>query len=375
MPTINFRNVLLCLAILLQVLSLLKHNGVAYLGIPPSPEPSFGATLKPGEAEASELAGTSRSTNSATTAEWSNLSGSGGGTQAEAAFVCSTCGAGGASGSGGGPTNGAGLPPARGHWGHSRSGGAGQGPTGVDTPGPVGAHDPGPPNPGNPGPPDPGNPGPPDTGNPGPPDQGGAGNPGDPGTPPGPEFEFVDLISNNDFEGAESQSSCFRSLSEGEGDVHSTTARAITGSRSLGVHIPGFGSVGCDQEFSPHQGPVARTVTAATELRIDSLGSGGPGLNVCVVVFYEGGGDKPPQSTCQEFHEAPKGQDVVHVQLTSDAHVGQLHRVAFLLETTGAAATATLDNAHLLIEQVKGSGGPQAGGGGAASGDVHSAPR
>lgn len=42
-PGINFRNLLLCLAITLQLLTFLKHNGSVVVGFPSVPVPNFGS--------------------------------------------------------------------------------------------------------------------------------------------------------------------------------------------------------------------------------------------------------------------------------------------------------------------------------------------
>lgn len=60
-PGINFRNVLLCLAITLQLLTFLKHNGSVVVGFPSAPVPSFGSASDPEKPVAVGDAGVSRS--------------------------------------------------------------------------------------------------------------------------------------------------------------------------------------------------------------------------------------------------------------------------------------------------------------------------
>jgi hypothetical protein len=56
-PGINFRNALLCLAITLQLLTFLKHNGSVVVGFPSAPIPSFGSAPEPEKPAAAGDAG------------------------------------------------------------------------------------------------------------------------------------------------------------------------------------------------------------------------------------------------------------------------------------------------------------------------------
>jgi hypothetical protein len=203
------------------------------------------------------------------------------------------------------------------------------------------------------------------------------GDPGDPNGPggpdpdpvpnPGPEFDRVDLISNNDFEDQSQVSSCFEPFSASEGKVAIDTTTPIAGARSLKVNVSPFGRVGCIHDYAFNSGPTGKTVTLESKLRIDKPATGTGLLKVCAIVYFAN--TQEPTNSCKNF--VPNGRVPVAVKIVADVDGRQLQRVFFQLEATANAIEATLDDSHLVVESVKGSGGPgtPGGGGGDDGGD------
>ncbi len=190
------------------------------------------------------------------------------------------------------------------------------------------------------------------------------GEPGEPGEPVS-EFERVDLISDNGFEESEDPVSCFGPFSEDQGSVESTTTNPVAGAKSLAVHVFSFGRVGCIHDYSG-DGPSAKSVTVEGEVRVDAPG-GGEGLGVCVVVYFPN--DPEPEKKCQTRPLSDHG--VAEVRVSMDTDEKRLERAFFQLEAGGTAIDATLDEAHLYVDQRKGSqgdGGSGDGGGGGGGG-------
>jgi len=180
---------------------------------------------------------------------------------------------------------------------------------------------------------------------------------------PGAEYERVDLISNNGFEDPQSPA-CFAPFSDNDGSVASTTANPIAGAGSLAVEVAPFGRVGCIHEYGFEEGPIGRSVALEGKLRIDAPASG-EGLRVCVIVYFAA--TQEPGSQCRTLPLADHG--VVDVQLSLDVDGKRLQRVFFQLEAGGTSIeAATLDDAHLYVDQLRGSEGPSGGGGGGGGG-------
>ena len=192
-------------------------------------------------------------------------------------------------------------------------------------------------------------------------DPGGPGDPGEPEGPgevedpgePGPEFDRVDLIPNGDFEDSAEPTSCFEPNSTGEGSVAADTASPIAGQRSLSVTVSTFGKVACGHNYGFDGGPVGKTVTLEGELRLDQPATGSGELKVCAIIYFADSSE--PANSCQSL--SANGQVAVPVKILAPAEDRQLERVYFQLEAGDVAIDATLDNAHLIVESVKGSGG------------------
>ena len=194
--------------------------------------------------------------------------------------------------------------------------------------------------------------------------------PEEPGDPPS-EFERVDLISNNGFEEAEKPTACFEPFSEGQGGVASTTASPIAGGKSLAVHVSSFGRVGCIHDYFG-DGPIARSVTIEGEVRVDAPGAG-EALGICAVVYFPD--NREPEKRCQTRPLSNHG--VAGVTVSVDTEGKRLERAFFQLEAGATAIDATLDEAHLYVDQLKGSegGGDDGGGGGGGGGGGSSVGR
>jgi hypothetical protein len=196
---------------------------------------------------------------------------------------------------------------------------------------------------------------------PGPPYPGGGG-PYEEPLPPTTRFERVDLITNNGFEEAAEPTACFEPFAANQGSVASNTTNPIAGAKSLAVQLTTFGRVGCIHNYPDDEGPTGKAVTLQGEVRVDAPG-GGQGLEVCAVVYFEEDPNEP-HDECRTLPLSDHG--VVPVQLSMDTEEESLHRVFFQLGAEATAIDATLDEAHLYVDQVKGSGGggPDGGGGG-----------
>jgi hypothetical protein len=204
---------------------------------------------------------------------------------------------------------------------------------------------------------------------------GAPGAPGGPGEPegpgevedpgePGPEFDRVDLIPNGDFEDSAEPTSCFEPNSAGEGSVAADTASPIAGQRSLSLTVSTFGKVACGHNYGFDGGPVGKTVTLEGELRLDQPATGSGQLKVCAIIYFADSSE--PANSCQSL--SANGQVAVPVKILAPAEDRQLERIYFQLEAGDVAIDATLDNAHLVVESVKGSGGQGGGGGGGGDG-------
>jgi hypothetical protein len=223
-------------------------------------------------------------------------------------------------------------------------------------PGPIGA--PTPPTP--PAPPAPTGGGGGSGGNGGGPGGGGGGPPEYPEPPT--QYERVDLITNNGFEDLDHPTSCFAPFHDNEGTVGSDAASPLAGSYSLAATTTPFGRIGCGHEYKEEEGPIGKAVTAEAQLRIDSVTGGGEGLEVCAVVYFEN--DQQNKETCKTFHAGFGGP----VKVDFNPEGKRLRNVVFQLHGQGDAVAATLDEAHLWVEQLKGSEGPRGGSGGGGGG-------
>jgi len=181
---------------------------------------------------------------------------------------------------------------------------------------------------------------------------------------PPSEYELIDLISNNGFEQTEEPTGCFAPFNPNDGQVSSDAATPIAGAYSLALTVSPYGRVGCVHEYGYEAGPIARQVKLEGELRIDSPTSGAAPLRVCAIVYFAA--SQEPVQSCQTY--SPADQGVLHLSLTRDTEGKRLQRVFFQLEAEGAPIGATLDEAHLYVERLKGSEGQQGGGGGGGGG-------
>jgi hypothetical protein len=178
---------------------------------------------------------------------------------------------------------------------------------------------------------------------------------------PTSEYKRVDLIANNGFEDLDHPTSCFDPFTENDGTVANTDTAPLAGGHSLAASLIPYGRIGCIHEYGFEEGPIGKLITLEGQLRIDSVG-GDEGLEVCIVVYFES--DSQNHEACQTFHAGFQGP--VHAQL--DAEGKHLQRVFFQLHNQGDAVTATLDEAHLWVEVLKGSEGSHGGGGGGGGG-------
>jgi len=185
---------------------------------------------------------------------------------------------------------------------------------------------------------------------------------------PPSEYELIDLISNNGFEQTEEPTGCFAPFNPNDGQVSSDAATPIAGAYSLALTVSPYGRVGCVHEYGYEAGPIARQVKLEGELRIDSPTSGAAPLRVCAIVYFAA--SQEPVQSCQTY--SPADQGVLHLSLTRDTEGKRLQRVFFQLEAEGASIEATLDEAHLYVERLRGSEGQQGGGGGGGGGGTNS---
>ena len=178
---------------------------------------------------------------------------------------------------------------------------------------------------------------------------------GGPAEPPS-EFERVDLISNNGFEEAEDPTACFEPFSGNDGTVASTATNQLAGAKSLAVTVSPFGRVGCIHDYPFGAGPIGEAVTVQSKVRVDSP-TNGEGLEVCAIVYFDN--DPQPDEQCRTLPLSDHG--VADVLLSLDTEGKRLQRVFFQLQAGATRVDATLDEAHLFVDQLKGSEG---GGGG-----------
>ena len=182
------------------------------------------------------------------------------------------------------------------------------------------------------------------------------GNPTDPNDPNEPKIERADLIPNPTFEDAGQPLSCFVSFDNSDALVSSETAKPIAGARSLHLEIKKFARAGCIHDYGA-EGPKAKSVTLEGDLRND----GAAAVELCAIEYYAD--SQEPHQTCKTF--AASGGKVVHVSLAVAGEDRVISRAFFQLKSPGeATALATLDNAHLFVDSIAGSGGPHGGGGG-----------
>ncbi len=189
---------------------------------------------------------------------------------------------------------------------------------------------------------------------------------GGPGEPPS-EFERVDLISNNGFEEDEGPTACFEPFSGNDGTVASTATNPLAGAKSLAVNVSPFGRVGCIHDYPFGAGPIGEAVTVQSKIRVDSP-TNGEGLEVCAIVYFDG--DPQPDEECRTLALSDRG--VADVLLSLDTEGKRLQRVFFQLQAGATRINVTLDEAHLYVDQLKGSegggGGDDDGGGGGGGG-------
>ncbi|MGB7685493.1 MAG: hypothetical protein WBL45_06875, partial [Solirubrobacterales bacterium] len=191
--------------------------------------------------------------------------------------------------------------------------------------------------------------------------------PAEPPAEPPTQFERVDLISNNGFEEAEDQTACFEPFSGNDGTVASTATNPLVGAKSLVVTVSPFGRVGCIHDYPFGAGPIGEAVTVQSKVRIDSP-TNGEGLEVCAIVYFDD--DPQPDEECRTLPLSDHG--VGDVLLSLDTEGKRLQRVFFQLQAGATRVDATLDDAHLYVDQLKGSegggGGDGDGGGGGGGG-------
>lgn len=189
------------------------------------------------------------------------------------------------------------------------------------------------------------------------------------GPPPGPVYEVVDLIRDPGFEDVGRPTGCFDRFSENDGAVAADTAAPIAGANSLSATVSRFGRVGCIHEYGFQEGPIGKQVTLDGKVRIDAPAAGSAPLEVCAVVYFED--SQEPGKKCRTL--TPADQGVTEVHLVKETEERRLARVFFQLQAADVAIEATVDDAHLLVEQVKGSEGPRGGGGGGGGGGASGA--
>jgi hypothetical protein len=189
---------------------------------------------------------------------------------------------------------------------------------------------------------------------------------GGPGEPPS-EFERVDLISDNGFEDPAQPTGCFEPFNVNDGAVAGDAGAPLAGANSLSISVSRFGRVGCIHEYPFGAGPIGEAVTVQSRVRIDAPNSG-EGLKVCVVFYFAN--DPADHKACHTLPLADHSATDVEVSL--DAEGKRLQRVFFQLEAGNTAVETTLDEAHLYVDQLKGSegggGGDDGGGGGGGGG-------
>ncbi|MGB7685492.1 MAG: hypothetical protein WBL45_06870, partial [Solirubrobacterales bacterium] len=174
-----------------------------------------------------------------------------------------------------------------------------------------------------------------------------------PGGEPGTQYETVDLISDNGFEDVGRPTGCFDPFNDNDGDVAGDITAPIAGLNSLSAGVSRFGRVGCIHEYGFHEGPIGKSVTVDGKLRIDSPTSGSAPLKVCAIVYLEDSQEQ--ESRCRTVTASERG--VLPIHLVKETEDKRLARVFFQLEAAGTAIEATLDDAHLVVEQVRGSEG------------------
>ena len=191
--------------------------------------------------------------------------------------------------------------------------------------------------------------------------------PAEPPAEPPSQFERVDLISNNGFEETENPTACFEPFSENDGTVASTATNPLMEAKSLAVTVSPFGRVGCIHDYPFGAGPIGEAVTVQSKVRVGSP-TNGEGLEVCAIVYFDG--NPQPDEECQTLPLSDHG--VVDVLLSLDTEGKRLQRVFFQLQAGATRIEATVDDAHLYVDQLKGSegggGGDGDGGGGGGGG-------
>jgi uncharacterized membrane protein YgcG len=174
----------------------------------------------------------------------------------------------------------------------------------------------------------------------------------------------VDLITNNGFESTTNPKACFAPYSSSDGTVASSTTKPLDGAKSLTVTVKPWSRVGCIHDFPYAAGPSADAVSIAGDLRVDTPASGGGRLEACAVVYYADASD--PASTCKKYSIASHA--IQHVALTQQTSGRQIARAFFQLDTADTKIGATLDDAHLYVDELPASGGGGTGGGGTGGG-------
>jgi hypothetical protein len=178
-------------------------------------------------------------------------------------------------------------------------------------------------------------------------------------------YETVDLISDPGFEDPGHPTGCFAPFNANDGSVAGDADTPLVGANSLSLAVSPFGRVGCIHEYGFEEGPIGKTVTVEGKLRIDSPADGsGGGLEVCAVLYFEG--DQQDFKKCHTYHAGDPDTDPV--RLVFDAEGKRLARVFFQLDAISTPIEATLDEAHLYVEQVTDSDGPRGGGGSGGGG-------
>jgi hypothetical protein len=187
--------------------------------------------------------------------------------------------------------------------------------------------------------------------------------PTEPPAEPPSQFERVDLISDNGFEDPAQPTGCFEPFNVNDGAVAGDAGAPIAGANSLSVSVSRFGRVGCIHEYPFGAGPIGEAVTVQSRVRIDAPATG-EGLKVCVVFYFAN--DPADHKACRTLPLSD--HSVADVEVSLGAEGKRLQRVFFQLEAGSTAVEATLDEAHLYVDQLKGSEGGGGGGGGGDDG-------
>ncbi len=164
-------------------------------------------------------------------------------------------------------------------------------------------------------------------------------------------YQLVEYIEDSGFEEGRAN---FEDYYETSQSVRSSD-NPLVGESSLHVEMPGWSNLIMPIYYPWHEGPRGHSLTARGRIRINEI-TDGTSITLCAVVYYVAGDDTRVEA-CTESDEMHEDGITLKSTLILDPEK-QLNRIYYWLKFShDGHADLTLDDAHLLLEMVPGTGG------------------